>query len=139
MMFAAKSAVGSAVIWPSAGSSRPSPTRNPTARSSSWPGVRIVTATRSPATRISSGSSRAMASGKRRSPRRLLGDRADVDGDDLVLRARGVDVARLPDQQVGPRLGEVERGEDVAGLDAVGEECLQLDAPDAAAHGDHVA
>ena len=41
----------------------PSPKRKPTARSSSWPGVRIVTASGSPSTRISSGSSTATASG----------------------------------------------------------------------------
>ena len=120
---------------------RPSPSRKPSASSSSWPGVRIVTASGSPSTRISSGSSTATSSraavahdgadharGAASSiaasgqpiaasagvSRRLLGDRAHVDRDDLVLGARGVDVGRRADQQVRPHLREVERGEDVA-------------------------
>ena len=41
---------------------RPSPCRKPSASSSSWPGVRIVTASALPSTRISSGSSTATSS-----------------------------------------------------------------------------
>src|SRR3954471_10022456 len=41
---------------------RPSPRRKPRASSSSWPGVRIVTASAAPSTRISSGSSTATSS-----------------------------------------------------------------------------
>src|SRR5947209_8824154 len=58
-MFAAKSDVGPALRAPSI---RPSPCRKPSASSSSWPGVRIVTASGSPSTRISSGSSIATSS-----------------------------------------------------------------------------
>ena len=42
--------------------SSPSPCRKPAASSSSWPGVRIVTASARPRTRISSGSSTATRS-----------------------------------------------------------------------------
>src|SRR4051794_29956976 len=58
-MFAARSAVGPASAGPSM---RPSPYRKPSASSSSWPGVRMVTASASPSTRISSGSSTATSS-----------------------------------------------------------------------------
>jgi hypothetical protein len=44
--------------------------------------------------------------GEDRRERRLLGHEAHVDGDHLVLRAGRVDVGRLPDEQVGARLGE---------------------------------
>src|ERR1700761_2031402 len=53
--------------------------------------------------------------GQLRRERRVLPDRPHVDRDHLVLRAGRVDVGRLPDQQVGPRLREVEGGEHVTG------------------------
>src|SRR6185312_7935909 len=58
MTLAAKSAVG-----PAETAGIPSERRNPTASSSSSPGVRMVTAMGRPATRISSGSSTAISSG----------------------------------------------------------------------------
>ena len=64
---------------------------------------------------------------QRRRHRRLLGDRPDVDGDHLVLRARGVDVGRRADEQVRPRLREVEGREDVARLDPLGHLRRDLD------------
>src|SRR5436305_506199 len=58
-MLAAKSSVSPAALGPSISASV---YRNPSASSSSWPGVRIVTASGSPSTRISSGSSTATSS-----------------------------------------------------------------------------
>src|SRR3954453_18658301 len=54
-MLLAKSSVGPALS--TAPASSPPPCRNPIASSSSWPGVRIVTASARPRTRISNGSS----------------------------------------------------------------------------------
>ena len=67
---ASSSAPGPAPTTSAAPAIRPSPTRKPTASSSSWPGVRIVTASARPSTRISSGSSTATSSrtNSRRSP-----------------------------------------------------------------------
>src|SRR3954471_12684896 len=59
-MLAARSAVGPAARGSPPIS--PSPCRKPSASSSSWPGVRIVTASAAPSTRISSGSSTATSS-----------------------------------------------------------------------------
>ena len=56
-MFAARSSGNRAATGLS-----PSDSANPSASSSSWPGVRIVTATGSPPIRISSGSSTATTS-----------------------------------------------------------------------------
>ena len=56
-MFAARSAAGRAATGCS-----PSVTQKPSASSSSWPGVRIVTASARPFTLISSGSSAASRS-----------------------------------------------------------------------------
>ena len=76
---AARSAGGAAAIgW------NPSESRNPSASSSSWPGVRIVTATGSPPTRISSGSSTATSSGSSTPP----GRRSDRDRLRRVRRRR---------------------------------------------------
>ena len=137
--------------------SAPRRCRNPSASSSSWPGVRIVTASGSPSTRISSGSSTATSSRARRRGRRVAIMRAarrrpsaGTSGRPGAARAPacataasatgrrrprrpctpGSDVltsADAPIEQVRAHLGEVERGEDVARLDALGHARLDLD------------
>ena len=99
----------------SLGRARPSVTRNPMARSSSWPGVRMVTATSSgswpgPAARIWSGSSPASVS----MPSVTL---AAVDGDDGRGRAAGDVLPRsrssrpMPGRQACRRRAGIDRSD----------------------------
>src|SRR5581483_5565686 len=126
-VFAARSSVGDARSGRS-----PSEMQKPSASSSSWPGVRIVTATGLPSMRISSGSSAATRS-RSRAPsgrrttststaeyggastrgmlRRAVERRDDVLVDGPVAVDRRADVPRR--QPLGPtleRLGDLVRG-----------------------------
>ena len=79
---------------------RPSPRRNPSASSSSWPGVRIVTASGSPSTRISSGSSTATSS---RSPPSRSTARDQAAQADVVHRGVRPPARRAPACATAPR------------------------------------
>ena len=82
-----------------AGSS-PSDTQNPSASSSSWPGVRIVTATGSPPMRISSGSSTATRSARSacREPQRV-DRRVEYGGASATRRAYSGRAEALPEMR----------------------------------------
>src|SRR3954447_10739954 len=98
----------------------PSDTQNPSASSSSWPGVRIVTATGAPPMRISSGSSTATAS-RSVAPagrRTTSTDALEYGGASTAPRSlRLVERAAAADDVVEHRAVAVDRGSDVTGAD----------------------
>src|SRR4051812_37626681 len=86
-MLAAKSSVGPARRGASIS---PSPYRKPSASSSSWPGVRIVTASGAPSMRISSGSSSATRSSRPSRTIRAVRCMASVSAMAIVLAHRSL-------------------------------------------------